>query len=542
MGGGLLNLVSVGNQNVILNGNPQKTFFKSTYKKYSNFGMQKFRIDYNGIRELRLSEDSVFNFKIPRYAELLMDTYLVMNLPDIWSPIHPPREAGETYTSENWIPYQFKWIKNIGSMLIKEITLTAGGTTLQRFTGEYLLAQANRDLNGSKKQLYDAMTGHTERLHSPDSYDNREGVYPNAVYSSTTAGAEPSIRGQQLFIPLNFWFTMNSKQAFPLVSMQYNELYINVTLRPVSDLFTIRDVTVPEFNYPRISPNFNVSEHQFHRFIQTPPQTTIDSGTQIATVEYGDLNTRWNADIHLIANYCFLTDDESRIFAGAEQKYLIKEIHEHNFTEVTGSKKVQLDSFGLVSSYMFLFQRNDVNLRNEWSNYTNWAYDSQPYKLYFTSDISAELYHTGDYKSENHKPILTSMSIVLDGDFRENTMTAGVYEYVEKYVRTPSSGLDPYGLYAYNFCINTDPFDTQPNGAINMSKFSKVELQFTTYIPTLDPSASYQIICDPVSGAQIGVVKPSFVIYNYNYDLRVLEERYNVVTFIGGNVGLMNAR
>ena len=75
-----------------------------------------------------------------------------------------------------------------------------------------------------------------------------------------------------------------------------------------------------------------------------------------------------------------------------------------------------------------------------------------------------------------------------------------------------------------------------------MSKFSKVELQFSTYVPTLDPSASYQIICDPATGAQIGVVKPSFTIYNYNYDLRVLEERYNVVTFIGGNVGLMNAR
>ena len=41
MAGGLLNLVAVGNQNVILNGNPQKTFFTSTYKKYTNFGMQK---------------------------------------------------------------------------------------------------------------------------------------------------------------------------------------------------------------------------------------------------------------------------------------------------------------------------------------------------------------------------------------------------------------------------------------------------------------------------------------------------------------------
>ena len=87
MAGGLLNLVSEGNQNVFLTGNPSKTFFKSVYKKYTNFGLQTLRIDYSGQRYLNLETDSVFSFKIPRYAELLMDTYLVINLPDIWSPI-----------------------------------------------------------------------------------------------------------------------------------------------------------------------------------------------------------------------------------------------------------------------------------------------------------------------------------------------------------------------------------------------------------------------------------------------------------------------
>ena len=55
MGGGLLNIISYGNQNVILNGNPSKTFFKTVYSKYTNFGMQKFRIDYEGLRSLKLN-------------------------------------------------------------------------------------------------------------------------------------------------------------------------------------------------------------------------------------------------------------------------------------------------------------------------------------------------------------------------------------------------------------------------------------------------------------------------------------------------------
>ena len=107
MAGGLLNIVAYGNQNVILNGNPSKTFFKSTYKKYTNFGMQKFRVDFDGLRKLRMSEPSKFTFRIPRYAELLMDTYLCVQLPTIWIPIYPPQ--GDTGI---WQPDEFKWIDN----------------------------------------------------------------------------------------------------------------------------------------------------------------------------------------------------------------------------------------------------------------------------------------------------------------------------------------------------------------------------------------------------------------------------------------------
>jgi hypothetical protein len=76
MAGGNLNLISVGNANVILTGDPTKTFFKATYCKYTNFGLQKFRLDYQGSRDLRLSEDSTFTFYVERNADLLMDTYV----------------------------------------------------------------------------------------------------------------------------------------------------------------------------------------------------------------------------------------------------------------------------------------------------------------------------------------------------------------------------------------------------------------------------------------------------------------------------------
>ena len=84
MAGGLLNLVAYGNKNIILNGNPSKTFFKTTYAKYTNFGLQKFRIDVHGPRVLLESNPTFFEFMIPRYADLLMDTYFVITIPHIW--------------------------------------------------------------------------------------------------------------------------------------------------------------------------------------------------------------------------------------------------------------------------------------------------------------------------------------------------------------------------------------------------------------------------------------------------------------------------
>ena len=563
MTGGLLNIVSYGNQNIILNSNPKKSFFKTTYAKYTNFGMQKFRIDFTGLRNLRMSEESRFTFTVPRYAELLMDTYLVVTLPTIWSPIYPPIACDDV-----WHPYEFRWIENLGTQMIKEITFSVGGQILQRMTGKYLLAQVQRDLTGTKRFLYDTMSGSTAELNDPANFSGRKGTYPNVYYNTSQQGPEPSIRGRKLYIPINAWFCNNSRTAFPLVALQYNELQIDVVMRPVRELFVTRDVTYPASTpaeveqAPFIQPNFNEPEYQFYRFLQPPP------GADITTADrYDDKRTDWNADVHLLSTYCFLSAEESRVFASQEQKYLLKEAYEWDFKNITGSHRVELqNTMGMVATWMFMFQRSDINLRNQWSNYTNWPYmnvipdDVMPapaagdYPIRCPppspSNIGpgvepdgttlSKLFITQDYNVENQREILQQLGILLNGSYRENMLEAGVYNYVEKYIRTAGSA--PFGLYVYNFGMDASNITYQPSGAINMSKFSTIELEFNTYPPPLDPSANFYTICDPETGVPIGVNKPQWRIYKYNYDLTVLEERYNVLTFIGGNCALMYAR
>lgn len=561
MPGGLMNLIAYGNQNIFLTGNPSKTFFTATYSKYTNFGLQKFRIDHEGQTTLNMSQPSVFTFQVPRYADLLMDTYLVMNLPTIWSPVMPPVCGAPPNTvKHSWQPYEFKWIKNLGTQMIERIRFTVGGHLIQEFTGQYLYNMVERDFGGEKKKLFYAMTGNTPDLYDPANSNGRVNVYPSAVIGpdnvdANTLGPEPSIRGRKIYIPLNIWFSLASKMAFPLVSLQYAELEIEITIRPIRDLFVVRNVTdTTGFGY-YMRPDLSKWEYAFHRFLHPPP--TINIGQD----DYTDKRERWNSDIHLMSTYCFLTDDEVRLFASKPQNYLVKQVYQTTFNNIVGSTRVDLKSIGMVVNWMWYLQRTDNYLRNEWSNYTNWPYDYLPYnliepndkttrfincsdnKIYPDKDLSDNntgILITGNFNTSNQKNIMLTWALLLDGKYRENELDEGVLRYIEKYVRT--KGFSDNNTYCYNFCLNTDPFDFQPNGAINLSKFNQVEFEIKTYQPPLDNATQFLTICDPSGGEIIGVNKSYWNIYDYTYDLTVIEERYNILEFTSGMAGLKFAR
>ena len=164
--------------------------------------------------------------------------------------------------------------------------------------------------------------------------------------------------------------------AFPLISLQYNFLHIELECRPILDLFVVREVTNTLDNPQRyVRADQTKSEYLFYRFLQTPPKIILDGSTGD---NYPIKRTDWSSNIHLVSTYAFLSEEEQRVFAGKPQKYLIKEVHEEDFYNVTGNRRQSIVTAGLVSSWMWYYQRNDVGLRNEWSNYTNWPYDEIP--------------------------------------------------------------------------------------------------------------------------------------------------------------------
>lgn len=558
MPGGLLQLVAYGQSNIILTSNPKTTFFKSSYKKYTPFGMQRFRIDFDGQRNLSFDTKTHMEFKIPRYADLLWDTYIVVNLPDIWSPIF--------YRSDvkgNYLPYEFQWINDIGFAMIEQISIHSGGSTLAQYSGEWMMNAVRRD-EGGKRVLLGKMTGsdkHIERLIDPAAFF--DGKYPNAIYNSESDknGIEPSIRGRKLYIPLMSWFSYSTKTALPLVALQYQEVHIKIEFKAVKDLFTLLDIeqTTPsptinnmKINLQRIAPNTADVNHQLWKFLQPPPglPTTVTENTS----QYLNKRNDWNTDIHLIGTYIFLGNEERRSIAKCNHSYLIKEQYEWDYHNVTGSRRVDIPSKDMVASYMWRFRRSDVAKRNQWFNYSNYAWEGSPpgkpellnltngLPFIIPNDNPLSLYASGATNPGNIKNIMLDMAILYGQEYRENILPAGVYAYIEKWWRT--TGIAKYGLYCYNFCTNSSRLTYQPTGAQNTNKVKYMTFEFNTIQPPKNQNtdeANVDVLCDE-NGDIIGVRKDISTLNEYNFDLRIFEERYNVIEITGGRIGLLQAR
>ena len=297
---------------------------------------------------------------------------------------------------------------------------------------------------------------------------------------------------------------------------------------------------------------------------------------------YDEVPNIWYPDIHLIGTYTFLSDDEQHQFANKCQSYLIREVHEQDiFDLIGGDQYTSIESQGLVISWMWYFQRSDINLRNEWSNYSNYTYNNQKgdeaksiygfvdQKDYpqtpFLGKINNIIWQP-QYQINQEKTILQDWGLNLDSTVRESRFDKGIVAWIDRYSRSKGSGID--GVYYYNFCLTTDPFLYQPTGAINLSKFSNINWTYSLIDPQLKTKQSFlttgneapifaSVTCNPISNNQLN---SSFDINNYTsklnytinkkvkdnyqwcYTLHIMEERYNILQIENGVANLVFSR
>lgn len=563
MSGGLMQLVAKGAQDQLVNGNPSFTHFRSVYKRHTDFAMEHFQLVFKTTNlQLPPSGSLTLRAKVERYAQLVHDCYLVVTLPDIYSPVVPVSGTHPNLNANSdAIGYQFNWIRSLGYNLINYASILVNGQEIVRHTGEWMKLYAEIKFDGTKKALLNRMMGNVREVYDPANAFDRMNQYPHAISTSTDL-AEPSIAGRILTIPLHFWFCEEIGKALPLIALQYSEVEIVVDLKNIYQLFTVLDVreTIsgsPNSNFGnRIAPDSSSTTFQMVNFLSPPTYSTSPSPTNTAL-------TTWNLNPYIEANYIWLNDPELIHIAKTEHSFIMTQVDiTSTFGAYGASNDMELTMRNLCTQVIWVAQRSDRDALNDYDNYTNWE---DPFKP--PLDSSGLSFFTPQYTSGNALPtdtsrrdILTESAIVLNGKERFGYKNAEFFSELQNFRHhTGVSTVGIPGIYAYSFAI--EHYNGQPSGHLNGSQFDRTTLRNSYIQPPLTTSPTQgNTVCILKSTAQNPnptVVNPNAVnaqgqlLYGpndvitvirktdaqtlaYTYNVRAFVESYNFIRVIGG--------
>ena len=492
MPGGLLQLVGTGAQNELINGSPSMTHFRAVYRRHTNFAMESIRMPFSSSNlEFSPTGTRTLSCRIDRYAQLLHDCYLVLTLPNIWSPLKflgtSTVPAGYDPRS-NSIGYEFQWIQNIGYNLIDHIDLVMNGQVIQRLRGDWLKLYSYLTHDANKRAIVDEMVGNVPEIYDPANAYDRQNQYPHAIATNAlpsidpnTKVPEPSIRSRRLVIPLHFWFCENPGLALPLVSLQNSEVYINVTLRNVNDLYTVIDTdpTHTATYGTRIAPdNATIPVGQsslLTTFLSPPNPNGTPSNPALTT---------WFPDPYIEGNFIYLMEMEMNQLARADQSFLLKTItyigKEGQFGPNTD---IELPIHNLVTRIVFNGQRSDRLAVNDWDNYTNWANPKRAPWSAIQNDVDTAILSSGQEQVSSVWPrdTITDGVILFDGKERFQPKPLPFFSLQQLYRHSTGRITSLPGVYQYSFALDNDQY--QPSGAANGSVFNKIILRVAMQQP-----------------------------------------------------------
>jgi hypothetical protein len=196
MGGGLMQLVAYGAQDIYLTGNPQITFFKVVYRRHTNFSMEAIEQTLNGT----VAASTSITATISRNGDLVGRMYVE----------HDPGAA----VNEN----------NYGYHILSEVECEIGGQQIDKHYNHWLNTWA---------ELTEPNPTGSSAACSADLASNNPTKFQRMACAGgvTDNSADTGI----LFIPLQFWFCRNPGLALPLIALQYHEVKIKITFSAALD-------------------------------------------------------------------------------------------------------------------------------------------------------------------------------------------------------------------------------------------------------------------------------------------------------------------
>jgi hypothetical protein len=284
MGGGLMQLVAYGAQDIYLTGNPQITFFKVVYRRHTNFAMELIQQTFNGM----VGCGSKVTATISRNGDLVHDCFIEMcgvvvnssqynnkecggakqpdwnSLDDCSCNANIPDVIGHPDLSVLNKPDAYG-IGNLGTALINSVEVEIGGQQIDKHYGHWMetWSQLSQPNCAPKNTVYDeilsagndtvpltpnnfqrmSLSGGVCVKNYGQNYDlcgaavgtatNPTGYFTDGNDDASSLIAFPS---NEIRLPLQFWFCKNPGLALPLIALQYHEVDIKVLFTAASAL------------------------------------------------------------------------------------------------------------------------------------------------------------------------------------------------------------------------------------------------------------------------------------------------------------------
>jgi hypothetical protein len=328
MGGGLMQLVAYGAQDVYLTGNPQITFWKVTYRRYTNFAIESIEQTFNGQADFGRRVQCI----ISRNGDLAYRTYLQVTLPEI----NQLMGLG-AFTVGSGSGVYARWLDFPGEQLIAQVEVEIGGQRIDRQYGDWMHIWNQLTMTSEQQRGYFKMIGNTTQLTfiTDPSFADVDGpcdsMAPRQVCAPRNALPETT-----LYVPLQFWFCTNPGLALPLIALQYHEVKINLDIRPIDEcLWAVTTL------------NCNSDPSQGSATQYTPGRPVP------ATIAYNQSLVAAS----LYVDYVFLDTDERRRMAQNPHEYLITQLQFTGDESVgSSSNKIKLNFNHPVKELIWVVQ------------------------------------------------------------------------------------------------------------------------------------------------------------------------------------------
>ena len=450
MGGGLMQLVAYGAQDIYLTGNPQITFFKVVYRRHTNFSMEAIEQTFNGTADF----GKKVTCTVSRNGDLISRMYLQVTLPSV--------------TTDGGVANVFKWHSNIGSHLVKDVEVEIGGQKIDKHYGEWLHIWNELTCESGKSQAYSRMVGNVQKLVNPH--------YNGASVPSYTC-----------YVPLQFWFCRNPGLALPLIALQYHEVKVNLTFRDLADCYYgvgteankslsldaaslyvdyIYLDTDERRRFAQVSHEYLIEQLQF---------TGAESVTQNATNVKVKLNfnhpvkelvwvIRPENHTNSVQNNNSGTDVTGKVFG--KQFYNFTDSVDYSHINGSAGNSMGAALTSSASGYVL----------GDLSGIDQTATVAQEAGHAVNAELAADANMTAVFDSGVNPTV--SAKLQLNGHDRFSERNGDYFNYVQPYqhhTNTPATGIN-----VYSFALK--PEEHQPSGTCNMSRIdnASLNLQLTT--------------------------------------------------------------